>query len=219
MYETTSFKFFIFYSPGTEIPPQATLVFDVLLVDIHNPKDNITIEEQLVPESCTRQSVVGDYVRYHYNGTFLNGLTFDTRWAQVTLTMKMIVTSYKMIYHLLYFWRQLLYINVTVYSYQRNSTYNTYIGLGYVIAGMDQALLGVCIGEKRKVTIPPHLAYGEQGAGELLELFLQTVCIRKNTTNWLLIDFIITVDLFATSLCELRYSVVLVKTKHEDHFI
>ncbi|XP_029312336.1 LOW QUALITY PROTEIN: peptidyl-prolyl cis-trans isomerase FKBP9 [Cottoperca gobio] len=116
---------------GTEIPSQATLVFNVLLVDIHNSKDNLTIEDQVVPESCTRKSVVGDYVRYHYNGTFLNGLTFDT-------------------------------------SYQRNSTYNTYIGMGYVIAGMDQALLGVCIGEKRKVVIPPHLGYGEQGAGDII---------------------------------------------------
>ncbi|XP_056152902.1 peptidyl-prolyl cis-trans isomerase FKBP10 [Lampris incognitus] len=114
---------------GTEIPSQATLVFDVLLVDIHNPKDNITVEDQIVSESCKRRSVVGDYVRYHYNGTFLNGVTFDT-------------------------------------SYQRNSTYNTYIGMGYVIAGMDQALLGVCVGERRRVIIPPHLAYGEQGAGK-----------------------------------------------------
>lgn len=71
--------------PGKEIPPQATLVFDVLLVDIHNPKDNITVENQVVPESCSRRSVVGDYIRYHYNGTFLNGLTFDTRCAAVSL--------------------------------------------------------------------------------------------------------------------------------------
>ncbi|XP_041672458.1 peptidyl-prolyl cis-trans isomerase FKBP10 [Cheilinus undulatus] len=116
---------------GKEIPSQATLVFDVLLVDIHNPKDNISVENQVVPESCTRKSVVGDYIRYHYNGTFLNGVTFDT-------------------------------------SYQRNSTYNTYIGMGYVIAGMDQGLLGVCMGERRRIIIPPHLAYGQQGAGDVI---------------------------------------------------
>lgn len=63
-------------------------------------------------------------------------------------------------------------LTVIPHSYQRNSTYNTYIGMGYVIAGMDQALLGVCIGERRRVTIPPHLAYGEKGAGELLSLNL-----------------------------------------------
>uniref|UniRef100_G3NSR3 peptidylprolyl isomerase n=1 Tax=Gasterosteus aculeatus TaxID=69293 RepID=G3NSR3_GASAC len=109
----------------------ATLVFDALLVDIHNSKDNLTIENQEIPESCTRKSVSGDYVRYHYNGTYLNGVTFDT-------------------------------------SYQRNTTYNTYIGMGYVIAGMDQALLGVCMGEKRRVIIPPKLAYGEEGAGGVI---------------------------------------------------
>lgn len=64
---------------GTEIPPQATLVFDVLLEDVHNPKDNVTVENQVVPDPCMRKSAVGDYIRYHYNGTFLNGVTFDTR--------------------------------------------------------------------------------------------------------------------------------------------
>ncbi|KAF3853648.1 hypothetical protein F7725_014336 [Dissostichus mawsoni] len=116
---------------GSGDSPQATLVYDILLEDIHNAKDNLTIESSVVPESCTRKSVVGDYVRYHYNGTFLNGRIFDT-------------------------------------SYQRNSTYNTYIGMGYVISGMDQALLGICIGERRRVIIPPHLAYGEQGAGDVI---------------------------------------------------
>lgn len=38
--------------------------------------------------------------------------------------------------------------------------------MGYVIAGMDQALQGVCMGERRRITIPPHMAYGEGGAGE-----------------------------------------------------
>lgn len=114
---------------GSEIPPQATLVFDVLLVDLFNPKDDLTVENQVVPQSCTRKSVAGDYIRYHYNGTFLNGVAFDS-------------------------------------SYQRNNTYNTYIGMGYVISGMDKGLQGVCVGERRRLILPPHLAYGDQGAGQ-----------------------------------------------------
>lgn len=51
-------------------------------------------------------------------------------------------------------------------SYQRNSTYNTYIGMGFVILGMDKALQGVCVGERRRVRIPPHMAYGESGLGK-----------------------------------------------------
>lgn len=53
------------------------------------------------------------------------------------------------------------------HSYSRNRTYDTYVGKGYVIAGMDEGLLGVCTGEKRRIIIPPHLGYGEEGRGEL----------------------------------------------------
>lgn len=53
-------------------------------------------------------------------------------------------------------------------SYKRNSTYNTYVGMGYVIKGVDKALLDLCTGEKITVTVPPHLAYGGDGVGEFL---------------------------------------------------
>ncbi|NXD85185.1 FKB10 isomerase, partial [Halcyon senegalensis] len=114
---------------GTVIPPQASLVFSVLLVDFHNPKDGVFLEHLEVPESCKRRAVTGDFVRYHYNGTLMDGTLFDS-------------------------------------SYSRNHTYNTYIGKGYIIPGMDQGLQGVCVGERRRVVIPPHLAYGENGAGD-----------------------------------------------------
>lgn len=31
-----------------------------------------------------------------------------------------------------------------------------------------QGLLDMCIGEKRKLTIPPHLGYGDKGAGKVI---------------------------------------------------
>lgn len=116
---------------GTLIPPQATLVFEVLLVDVFNTKDDVMVVVREAPESCARRTVAGDFMRYHYNGTFLDGTAFDS-------------------------------------SYKRNSTYNTYIGLGYVIKGVDKALLGLCTGEKITVTVPPHLAYGGDGVGDLI---------------------------------------------------
>lgn len=42
------------------------------------------------------------------------------------------------------------------------------LGFGQVIPGWDRGLVGMCIGEKRKLTIPPHLAYGKAGAGGVI---------------------------------------------------
>lgn len=133
------------------MPPQATLVFDVLLVDVFNPKDDLIVEVKEVPDGCPRRSAVGDYIRYHYNGSFQDGTPFDSRYFRRDRPSSGCR------------WNKLTPVFI---SYQRNSTYNTYIGLGYVIQGMDKALQGLCMGEKRRITIPPHLAYGETGVGE-----------------------------------------------------
>lgn len=53
-------------------------------------------------------------------------------------------------------------------SYDRDQPFTFQLGVGQVIKGWDQGLKDMCVGEKRKLTIPPHLAYGDRGAGNVI---------------------------------------------------
>ncbi|KAG0237753.1 Peptidyl-prolyl cis-trans isomerase fpr2 [Actinomortierella wolfii] len=52
-------------------------------------------------------------------------------------------------------------------SLDRNRPFDFNLGWGMVIKGWDQGLTDMCIGEKRKLTIPPHLGYGDRGIGPI----------------------------------------------------
>ncbi len=53
-------------------------------------------------------------------------------------------------------------------SWNRGSTLDFTVGVGQVIQGWDEGLQGMKVGGRRKITIPPHLGYGDQGAGDAI---------------------------------------------------
>ena len=66
-------------------------------------------------------------------------------------------------------------------SWDRGQSFQFPLGGGRVIRGWDEGVAGMRVGGRRKLTIPPHMGYGAQGAGGV---------IKPNETLVLVVDLL-----------------------------
>jgi peptidylprolyl isomerase len=126
---------------GKLIPPGATLIFDVELIEVMEAfvdtdfslpgrEDNTESGLRMIvhKEGNGEKPSAGQTVSVHYTGLLETGKKFDS-------------------------------------SHDRGSPISFPLGQGRVIKGWDEAIALMSKGEKRTLVIPPELGYGERGAG------------------------------------------------------
>jgi len=68
-------------------------------------------------------------------------------------------------------------------SYNRGTPLSFALGTGQVIKGWDEGLTGMCIGDKRTLTIQPEYGYGARGVGPIpanAVLIFETELVKIN---------------------------------------
>lgn len=133
------------YGPAgySAIPPNATLMFDIELLDIleGSPEAAAEVDDGEYTETDSGLKYYdleagegdspeqGDILEIHYTGWLEDGTKFDS-------------------------------------SLDGGNPIMFKLGQGQVIAGWDEGVSTMKLGGKRQLSIPPELAYGEEGAGE-----------------------------------------------------
>ncbi len=135
---------------GEDIPPGATLIFRVELVNVQSVEEANQQQEEIEIVNDENTTVTdsglgytqieagngempasGDIVSVHYTGTLTDGTVFDS-------------------------------------SYDRGEPFQFTLGQGQVIQGWDEGIALMSVGEKATLTIPPELGYGDRGAGNVI---------------------------------------------------
>ncbi|MCG8350426.1 MAG: FKBP-type peptidyl-prolyl cis-trans isomerase, partial [Chloroflexales bacterium] len=128
---------------GGVIPPNATLIFEVELLELRDgapaAPTQVDAEQYTTTPSGLQYydlqvgdgatAAAGQNVTVHYTGWLTDNTKFDS-------------------------------------SLDRGEPFQFPLGSGRVISGWDEGVAGMQVGGKRQLRIPPALAYGDQGSGD-----------------------------------------------------
>lgn len=68
------------------------------------------------------------------------------------------------------------------------------MGHKWQFAGVDKGILGMCVNERRRITVPPHLAYSSQAAGNFyidkMYILVHFFKLSKQPKNYLDTQFL-----------------------------
>ena len=101
---------------------------------------------------CERKTKEGDNIAVHYKGTLTDGKVFDSSFGR-NQPISFVVGTGRVIKGLIHF----------IY----HSTRYLFKCSVLICNSWDQGLLDMCIGEKRTLTIPPSLGYGNRATGPI----------------------------------------------------
>ncbi len=96
------------------------------------------LQIDIVKSGYGRCAVAGDQVTVHYTGWLYDESAADKRGEKFDS------------------------------SVDRGDKFQFPLGAGRVIKGWDEGVAGMLIGEKRVLTIPPEMGYGDRGAGAVI---------------------------------------------------
>ena len=65
--------YFFPLAAGDLIPGSAVLVFDIHVIDFHNPNDPVQVKVTHKPQECNMTSEADDLIQYHYNCSLMDG--------------------------------------------------------------------------------------------------------------------------------------------------
>lgn len=132
-------------SGGGPIPEDADLVFVVDLLDVAEPVTKADEPQVELPDAAPDDLVVDDLV-VGDGEEVVEGSLVDVHYVGVALSDGEVFDS----------------------SYDTGRPLTFRAGAGQLIPGFDEGMLGARVGGRRRLVIPPELAYGDEGAGEAI---------------------------------------------------